>query len=183
MATVFRTWLNIDAASVVKHAYSRAYRVPDNRVDVKGHAAGDETFQEGAMRLPRMTTRRWMVVVVIVGLLMGGVRLKERRSHLLSRAQIHKERAAFYPKLESRERQICAEYPRLIAGLKRLQRYRNREPVQSRLEDLTSLLDLSRRNLARWTNRTTYYAATAHKYQHVARDPWLPVEPDPPQPE
>ena len=83
------------------------------------------------MRMPRMTTRRWMIVVVLVGLLMSvivaGVRLKKRRSLLLSRAQFHEQRAAFYPKLESRERQICSEYPGLIAELKRLQRYRDRE--------------------------------------------------------
>jgi uncharacterized protein (TIGR03435 family) len=30
------TWLNMDAAFVVKSAYGRAYRVPDSRVDVKG---------------------------------------------------------------------------------------------------------------------------------------------------
>lgn len=30
-----QTWLNFDAASVVKSAYSRAYGVPDSRVDVK----------------------------------------------------------------------------------------------------------------------------------------------------
>ncbi len=34
------------------------------------------------MRLPRMTTRRWMVVVMVVGLVMGGIiggiRLKRR---------------------------------------------------------------------------------------------------------
>ena len=135
------------------------------------------------MRLPRMTTRRWIVVVVIVGLLMVGVRLKQRRSLLLSRAQFHEQKAAFYPKLESRERKICAEYPRLIAGLERLQDYRDREPVRSRLEDLKVRLDESRRNLARWTNRIAYYAGMAHKYQHAARYPWLPVEPDPPEPE
>jgi uncharacterized protein (TIGR03435 family) len=30
-----QTWLNIDAASVVKAAYGRAYRLPDSQVDVK----------------------------------------------------------------------------------------------------------------------------------------------------
>jgi len=123
-----------------------------------------------------------MVVVVIVALLMGGVRLKQRRSLLLSLAQIHEQRAALYPKLESRARKICAEYPRLIAGLERLQRYGHREPVRSRLEDLKVRLDRSRRNLALWTNRIAYYRAMAHKYQHAARYPWLPVEPDPPAP-
>ena len=44
------------------------------------------------MRLPRMTTRRWMVVVALVGLLMGGaiggIRLKQRHDYFLSWAHI-----------------------------------------------------------------------------------------------
>jgi hypothetical protein len=46
------------------------------------------------MRLPRMTTRRWMVVVVVVGLLMGGVRLKRRHDDSVGRARFHNEMAA-----------------------------------------------------------------------------------------
>lgn len=135
------------------------------------------------MRLPRMTTRRWIVVVVIVGLLMVGVRLEQRRRLFLSRAQVHEQRAASDPKLESRERKICAEYPVLIAELERLQRDKDREPARPRLEILKVGLDRSRRNLARWANRFAYYEAMAHKYQHAARYPWLAVEPDPPPPE
>ena len=45
------------------------------------------------MRLPWMTTRRWMVVVAVVGLVMGaivgGVRLKQRKDRLLSRMRYH----------------------------------------------------------------------------------------------
>ena len=45
------------------------------------------------MRLPRMTTRRWMVVVAAVGLLMGGAivgyRLKQWHSFFVARAQHH----------------------------------------------------------------------------------------------
>jgi hypothetical protein len=133
------------------------------------------------MRLPRMTTRRWMIVVVIVGLLMGGVRLKQRRNRFRFRAQIHEQRAAFYPKLESRERKICAELPGMIAELEKLKRYRG--PAEAHLTALKVQLDQSRTNLARWTNRIAYDAALAHKYQHAARYPWLPLEPDPPEPD
>ncbi len=128
-----------------------------------------------------MTTRRWIVVVVIVGLLMGGVRLKQRRSRLLSRAQFHAQRAAFYPKLESRARKICAEFPGRIAELKRLQRYR--WAGESHLDALEVSLDQSLKDLARLPNRIAFHAAMAHEYQRAARYPWLPVEPDPPEPE
>ena len=45
------------------------------------------------MRLPRMTIRRWMIAVAIVGLLLGGAmgadRLKRRRDIFLQRAEVH----------------------------------------------------------------------------------------------
>jgi hypothetical protein len=133
------------------------------------------------MRPLRMTTRRWMVAVVIIGLMLGGVRLKHRQSRLLSRAQYHEQRAAFLPKLESRARIICAEYPAQIAGLEKLRRYGG--PVRFRLEHFKVQLDRSREDLVRLPKKIAYHAAMAHKYEHAARYPWLPVEPDPPEPE
>jgi putative exporter of polyketide antibiotics len=45
------------------------------------------------MRLPRMTIRRWMVVVAVVGLVMGGMiggyRLKRRRDGFVIRVRYH----------------------------------------------------------------------------------------------
>ena len=45
------------------------------------------------MRLPRMTTRRWMIAVLVFGLgmgaMVGGVRLKRRRDSFLARARFH----------------------------------------------------------------------------------------------
>jgi hypothetical protein len=52
------------------------------------------------MRLPRMTTRRWMIAVSVVGLVMGGivggVRLKRRHDYYLSRAQHHNTMVEIY---------------------------------------------------------------------------------------
>ncbi len=74
------------------------------------------------MRIPRMTMRRWVVVVLIIGLLMGGivggVRLKQTRSRLLSRAQFHERRAAFYPKLERYQRGIAEGSPGISPRLR-----------------------------------------------------------------
>jgi hypothetical protein len=46
------------------------------------------------MRLPRMTTRRWMITAAI-GLMIGGrVLLKQRRAYFLSLAQSHQKEVA-----------------------------------------------------------------------------------------
>jgi hypothetical protein len=49
--------------------------------------------QEVAVRLPRMTTRRWMVAVAVVGLVIGGtaeaIRLKRRHDYFVIRARRH----------------------------------------------------------------------------------------------
>ena len=104
----------------------------------------------------KLTTRRWMIAVAVVGLLMAtalsGYRLKQRRDHFLSRAQLHKQNAAFLM-------QVC-ETNRIIR-------------THWSQDDYLSALSRIR----------SYQAAMAAKYRHAARYPWLPVEPDPPEPE
>ena len=57
------------------------------------------------MRLPRMTTRRWMLAVAVVGLLLGGplafVRLKTLSRHYAGRA-INARRALGYSRVSAR---------------------------------------------------------------------------------
>jgi hypothetical protein len=54
-----------------------------------------EALESPAMRLPRMTTRQWMIAVAIVGVLLGGIdgaqRLRRRRDEFADRAQWHRE--------------------------------------------------------------------------------------------
>src|SRR5437588_10387834 len=45
------------------------------------------------MQIPRMTTRRWILAVAIVALLLGAERLAERRAYLLIRAEVEADRA------------------------------------------------------------------------------------------
>jgi hypothetical protein len=40
-----------------------------------------------------------------------------------------------------------------------------------------------RRTAALWHRQREYHAAMVRKYRYVARFPWLPVEPDPPEPQ
>jgi hypothetical protein len=98
-----------------------------------------------AMRLPRMTTRRWMIAVLVFGLgmgaIVGGDQLKRRRNYFLYRARFHALtvdvwKEAGWPALDPSDRPIIE-----------------------------------------------YDAAMARKYWRAARYPWLPVEPDPPDPD
>jgi hypothetical protein len=106
------------------------------------------------MRLPRMTTWRWMVAVAVVGLLMGaaigGVRLKQRRDLFLALGTNHAQQEAHY----GREMLIRVEPDTHLV-------------VQEYV----------------CPGHVDYHARLARKYERAARYPWLPVEPDPPEPE
>jgi hypothetical protein len=88
------------------------------------------------MRLPRMTTRRWMIAVAILAFLFG---------------------------MADRSRRFSA-----IADL-----YDGHSEASVKTPD-------ERRRLALWN---AYNRAVCRKYRRAARHPWLPVEPDPPEPE
>jgi hypothetical protein len=58
------------------------------------------------VRLSRMTTRRWMIAVAVVGLLLGVVvgcrRLKQRRDYCLQQASYKAREETFFRSMESR---------------------------------------------------------------------------------
>ena len=118
------------------------------------------------MRWPRMTMRRWMITVLVAGLLLGGIvgryRLKRRHDSFLAHFRYHVQTVNTWERQERTVRHLArvfeehnelgsAEHERFTAG-----------------------------QLAR---RVAYHAAMARKYRHAARHPWLPVGPDPPEPE
>jgi hypothetical protein len=102
-----------------------------------------------------------MVIVVVAGLLMGGsvagYRLERRRADCVRLAQYHAYMEDSLWRLE----------PRNIFEMQ----------SGSRLEALLSDVDVA------LSRRVAYHAAMARKYRRAARSPWLPVEPDPPEPE
>ena len=108
------------------------------------------------MRLPRMTTRRWMVAVLIIGLLMGGVvggyRLRRRYDNFVFCIQSHGVVLSFC-------REKHDPFWREIVG-----RYHG--PISE----------------AELLREIEYHEAMYRKYRHAALYPWLPVEPDPPEP-
>jgi hypothetical protein len=110
------------------------------------------------MRLPRVwfTVRRMMVVVAIVGILFWGGRLWR----------------------------LAASY-RIEA-----ERYENRlskSDVRAFFDRIDVSPEESERRMGAWRDqmarRRSHYQAMKVKYEHAAHNPWLPVAPDPPEPE
>jgi hypothetical protein len=115
------------------------------------------------MRLPRMTTRRWMVAVALVSIPLSGYKsrqLKQRHDYFLSRLEYHARREDEAVGWERTDRIMVEREKR--AG--------------SRCDDL-------RRHLDQISQGVEYYSALARKYRRAARYPWLLVEPDPPEPD
>jgi hypothetical protein len=96
------------------------------------------------MRLPRMTTRRWMIAVAGFGLAMGGAAYAVRLAH----------RRAYYHSL--------------AVNLRMAEQSCRSPSYRDAVQDLTAAKHLGQ---------------LAEKYERAARYPWLPVEPDPPEPE
>jgi hypothetical protein len=95
------------------------------------------------MRWPRMTTRRWMIVVMMIGVALGGVEwLRRRRAFALEMASHH------YSCFDN-----GMHPPYIIKDFRPLEKYVN------------------------------YHLDLEFKWSAAARHPWLPVEPDPPEPE
>jgi hypothetical protein len=109
-----------------------------------------------------MTTRRWMIAVAVIGLMIGGeVLLKQRRDCVLLLVQSHQNEAA---SSKARGEALKSRF--------------GRTPGMSDEE----IMHLDR-EYGRMMDRADHHAAMAEKYRHAARYPWLPVESDPPEPE
>ena len=111
------------------------------------------------MRLPRMTTRRWMILVAVVAFSIAGVQMRRQ-------AKRYREQAAFHA---------------LREGIFRRQADLER---RARLSSLpVDLCGQQARYIALIPTFVEYHAELRRKYEYAARYPWLPIEPDPPKPE
>ena len=115
------------------------------------------------MRLPRMTTRWWMVLVAgaVIGLTIGGgVWIKQRRDYFLALAQSHQKEVG---SSTARGKALKSRFGS-TSGM-------TIEESMPQHHDYDRMMD-----------RADHHASLARKYEHAARYPWLPVEPDPPEP-
>jgi hypothetical protein len=133
-----------------------------------------------------MTTRRWMIVVVVAGLLMGGIvgglRLKRRRDDFAARARMYALREALCREGEASAWDV---YAALRAAIGEMEKAQRRQPIEATsLTAITRHAQMTRESAEREFQEAAYFRALARKYQHAARFPWLPVEPDldPPRP-
>jgi hypothetical protein len=111
------------------------------------------------MRLPRMTTRRWMVAVTVVAVALAAGMLFRRHRFLRERADHYEKRA--------REGVYRAAIARELA-------LAESEQEMDSPQWAAFALEAKDRD---WDPRLL------EKYRRAARYPWLLVEPDPPEPE
>jgi hypothetical protein len=159
-----------------------------------------------------MTTRRWMVAIAAMALAFGGYRVAKQRRRCLMRATWHAEAAAYHRRSlarvatdaarRARADQVATPLPVTSAepdeviepgfGLPSGRLFRSEGndrfmEAQARRYALAAsrrkiLDDYDRRQSAYHARQANYHASLAQKYLDAARYPWLPVEPDPPEP-
>jgi hypothetical protein len=132
----------------------------------------------------RMTSRRWMVVVAFIGLVLGGVQVKRQHDHLSARFRTHARMEEFLRRANAFMREAeRREGP--YHGIDRP--VRGYEPIGSASsiehERMDTLRMQRHRNPVAWSRMVDYHAEMARKYGRAASYPWLVVEPDPPEPD
>jgi hypothetical protein len=126
------------------------------------------------MRHPRITIRRWMIAVAVVGIAVGVVSMVRRSWRLLALAEIHAREEREAIDVHSRPGVLRAAAVNMVYEKPR------REPGGARFEEVQEFFG---QMLASWQRRADYHGAMRRKYERAARCPWLWVEPDPPEPQ
>jgi hypothetical protein len=161
------------------------------------------------MRLPRMTTRRWTIAVAVVAALFV-VPCREwhkRRVHYLQLAAMQSRMEQQFASTilfgDPRGSTATSRWEANVMTLARQHaqrllaedRSRNRSlpqlvyrgdimnrAMRLALEESGRVEDPMARVRHEEKRRADYHAALRRKYERAARYPWLPVEPDPPEP-
>ena len=164
------------------------------------------------MRLPRMTTRRWMVAVAVTAAILTVARIGWRWKRFNELATSHQQAADLYsvvkagppPPINATGIGTAAEEAhRQIEEDKRLWRFsfggkpgyrmtrslitadelRRDEEALKQAEAVIVEAETSRRLMALYDREMAlYHREMSEKYRRAAMRPWLPVDPDPPPP-
>lgn len=133
------------------------------------------------MPLPRMTTRRWMVVVAVVGAISAAgaemIRLKRAASAFPARVAYHASQQSLNEFLVTSSKAEEVQFRRFYAEMRR-------EGVDRAEADKLEreMTEDRRREVLNLTRKIDHHRRMKTKYLAAARRPWLPVPPDPPPP-
>jgi hypothetical protein len=132
------------------------------------------------MRLPRMTIREWMIAMVVTALAVGAVSLDRWSRDYRRRAEFHARMESTY---EDKWRKAIVRMEKSAKIVDKLERQLPPDfPPGSFRETVGGFALEIRERAAADAQRGGYHAALARKYRYAASHPWLPVEPDPPEP-
>jgi hypothetical protein len=146
------------------------------------------------MRLPRFRVRALLILVALAGISAGGIVLWGRSVEYVRRAESADSHEKSCDNLAKRWFAVGPDNLNLSRGYdygilpphpddsQRVAELLAKLPPPSP-EELKAFLDSARRTGASSERRRDYYAALRRKYCRAARYPWLPVSPDPPEPE
>jgi hypothetical protein len=120
------------------------------------------------MRLPWMTTRRWMIVTAVVAVLCWGT----------LRAQALERRAAFH----AREKQSCLQRAQDVEGGSRPLLQEKKRRLCGPLEVFAIVAELEEAYEAapELRERAAYHAELEASYRRASRHPWIQVPPEKP---
>lgn len=110
------------------------------------------------MRIPRMTTRRWMIRVAIVGMIMAGSRLVPRWMDFIEKARMSGMRVAMFEKAR----------PPWIKQIERLEKAGTHD----------WLVKHSKKQLKDLEERSALHKKRRHGYLRAAYRPWESISPD-----
>lgn len=143
------------------------------------------------MRFPRMTMRRWMVIVAVMAIILGFIAWDIR---LQAIARVYRSRAWKMGRIEETNRLAesylskQSESDRLLTGAieQAMADFKSAGARKRELErEAESLREHALKVRAEAIQKrkiTAHYGSLRKRYEEAARHPWREVAPDPPEP-
>jgi hypothetical protein len=124
-----------------------------------------------------------MVAVAVIALLIGGIALARRSAHYRREALFH-SRAAARSRAEQRSKASTAKAGREQAEMwRRRARDTGSKTAEEAAEETAPGIAVYEAAARAAGAKADHHDLLAKKYDDAARYPWLPVEPEPPEPE
>jgi hypothetical protein len=127
-----------------------------------------------------MTTRRWLIAAAVFAIMLGG---GIEGGDLAWRARAYRQTGQAFQRQAREAWMQQSDALRLADSLERSAVIQATSPdLQESAGNAKKLAEFHHK-MARMSNlRAAYNARLAEKYEYASRHPWLPVEPDPPEP-